>query len=146
MAMRGDDILAYRLDDVLGIRFLKGEVKSSARLREDTVSKARIALLANGGRPTPHALAFISDRLAESGNHTESDLLDEYSLRTRIKIQQISHLLFVFTGNDPRPLLTTDLESYKGRITQRSVGVRVVTHQQFIKDVFEKVVADAKGS
>jgi hypothetical protein len=143
MAMRGDDILAFELDPTLEIRFLKGEVKSRASLNKETIESARDALLSNGGRPTPHALAFVSDRLVEVGEYDQADLIDKYSLKLRLKVRQMAHLMFVFSGNNPRNLLSADLRAYRGRIEQRSVGIRVSGHQAFIKAVFDKVVANA---
>jgi hypothetical protein len=143
MAMRGDDILGVRVDPVLKIRFLKGEVKSRATLAKKTVDEARTALLANNGRPNPHALAFVSDRLAETGETVLSDLIDEYQLKKRIEIDQLSHLLFTFSGNNSRKLLAANLGAYKGKIRQYVVGVRVPTHQKFINKIFKKVIADA---
>lgn len=142
MAMRGDDILAVCLDPDVEVRFLKGEVKSRASLPKKTVGEAREALLSSHGRPTPHALAFVSDRLFETGETELSDLIDKYQLKKRIKIEQLAHLMFMFTGNNPCNLLTADLEAYKGKIRQYAVGLRVIGHQDFIKQIFEKVIAD----
>ncbi|SLJ91183.1 Hachiman antiphage defense system protein HamA [Novosphingobium mathurense] len=144
MAMRGDDILAVRPDAEGTVRFLKGEVKSRASLGQKTIEEARKALLGNDGRPTPHALAFVSDRLFESGDTDLSDLIDKYQLKERIKVDQMSHLMFMFTGNNPCKLLSADLEAYKGRIPQFGVGLRVSSHQDFIKKIFAKVVADGQ--
>ena len=143
MAMRGDDVLGVSADPRLTVRFLKGEVKSRANLAKKTVDEARKSLLSSHGLPTPHALAFVSDRLFEAGEIELSDLIDTYQLKQRIKSEQISHLMFMFTGNDCRKLLTEDLEQYRGRIRQYAVGLRVRTHQVFIREIFEKVIADA---
>lgn len=145
MAMRGDDILAVCLDPDVEVRFLKGEVKSRANLRKKTVDEARKALLSSHGRPSPHALAFVSDRLFEDGETELSDLIDKYQLKERIETEQLSHLMFMFTGNNPRNLMTADLEAYKGRIPQYAVGLRVTEHQAFIKQIFEKVIADGNN-
>jgi Cap4 SAVED domain len=142
MAMRGDDILGVGRDPHLKVRFLKGEVKSRATLVKKTVDQARTALLSSDGRPTPHALAFVSDRLFEAGETDLSDLIDEYQLKKRIKRDQMSHLMFMFTGNNCRKLLADDLNAYDGKIQQYAVGLRVPTHQTFIKQIFEKVIAD----
>lgn len=142
MAMHGDDILAVCFDPDVEVRFLKGEVKSRASLPKKTVDEARKALLSSHGRPTPHALAFVSDRLFETGETELSDLIDKYQLKERIKIEQLSHLMFMFTGNNPCKLMTADLDAYKGKIPQYAVGLRVTKHQAFIKEIFEKVIAD----
>lgn len=144
MAMRGDDILAVRIDPNGKVKFLKGEVKSRASLSKKTVDEARNALDSCRGRPTPHALAFVADRLFETGQTDLSDLIDKYQLKLRITREQLSHMMFMFTGNDPCKLLTADLVTYTGRIPQHAIGLRVATHQNFIKQIFDKVVADAK--
>lgn len=142
MAMRGDDILAIKVVPGSKMSFLKGEVKSRASLTKKTVEEARKALSSSNGRPTPHALAFVADRLYETGQTDLSDLIEECQLKRRISLEQVSHMIFVFTGNDARDLLTADLMTYAGKIPQHSVGLRVATHQTFIKEIFEKVIAD----
>lgn len=144
MAMRGDDILAFRVDQKSKVMFIKGEVKSRASLSKKTVDEARKALDSSSGRPTPHALAFVADRLFETGQTSLSDLIDKYQLKLRIKQEQLSHMMFMFTGNDPCKLLTADLTTYTGSIPQHAIGLRVTTHQDFIKKIFEKVIADGK--
>ncbi|MFW2852972.1 Hachiman antiphage defense system protein HamA [Sphingomonas sp. TX0543] len=146
MAMRGDDILAVRTDPTVTVRFLKGEVKSRASLGKKTVEEARKALLSSDNRPTPHALSFVADRLYETGDVATADLIDEYQLRKRIKLEQVSHMMFMFTGSDPSKLLTDDLQAYKGKVKQVAVGLRVKPHQSFIKGIFGKVIADGKKS
>ena len=142
MAMRGDDILGVRTDPAVTVKFLKGEVKSRAKLGKKTVDEARTALASSNGRPTPHALAFVADRLFETGETDLAAVIDQYQLTARIEINQLSHLMFMFTGNNPSNLLTADLNAYNGTISQLAVGLRVSTHQAFIKQVFEKVIAD----
>lgn len=140
MAMRGDDVLAVCPDPKVKVRFLKGEVKSRATLAKKTVKEARNALASSHGRPSPHALAFVSDRFFETGQTALSDLIDD-QLKVRITTKQLSHMMFVFTGNDPRKLLTDDLTAYAGAISQHAVGLRVTTHQAFIKQIYDKVTA-----
>lgn len=142
MAMRGDDILGIRLDPTVTVQFLKGEVKSRATLGKKTVDEARTALTSNNGRPTPHALAFVADRLFETGEIALAEVIDQFQLKARIEINQLSHLMFMFTGNNPSPLLTANLSAYSGKIPQFAVGLRVASHQAFIKQVFEKVIDD----
>lgn len=142
MAMRGDDILGIRIDPTVKVKFLKGEVKSRATLGKQTVDEARTALTSSNGRPTPHALAFVADRLFETGETALAEAIDEYQLKQRIEIKQLSHLMFMFTGNNPTNLLTANLTAYTGTIRQIAIGLRVSTHQAFIKEVYEKVIAD----
>lgn len=142
MAMRGDDILGIRLDPTVTIKFLKGEVKSRATLGKQTIDEARAALDASHGRPTPHALSFVADRLFETGDTALAAVVDQFQLSDRIKLNQLSHLLFMFTGNNPSTLLTTNLSGYAGKVPQWAVGLRISTHQAFIKQVFQKVIDD----
>jgi hypothetical protein len=146
MAMRGDDILAIRIDPDVKVKFLKGEVKSRASLSKKPVDEARKALASSNGRPTPHALAFISDRLYETGQIELSDLIDQYQLKLRIGLKQLSHMMFMFTGNNPCKLLTANLMGYTGKIAQHAIGLRVATHQAFIRQIFEKVIVDGNKS
>jgi hypothetical protein len=48
----------------------------------------------------------------------------------------------MFTGNNPCNLLTADLKAYTGKIPQHSIGLKVTTHQAFVKQIFEKVIAN----
>ena len=141
MAMRGDDILAVREDPNLKVCFLKGEVKSRSALAKRTVDDARRALASNYGRPTPHALWFVADRLYETGQTALSDLIDD-QLKERIKTTQMSHMMFMFTGSNPCKLLTDNLTAYTGTIPQYAIGLRVAEHQNFIKKIYEKVISD----
>lgn len=143
MAMRGDDIIAILADSSPEkIKFLKGEVKSSVSLSATTVSNARKALQKDHGRPSAHALSFLADRLHEKGHSDLADLIDEAQLDKGIKLSQVLHLMFIFSGNDSAPLLRKDLNAYTGKIPQHTVGLRVTAHQAFIKAVYEKVIAD----
>ena len=111
MAMRGDDILGIRLDSGVTVKFLKGEVKSRANLGKKTVDEARTALASSNGRPTPHALAFVADRLFETDETDLAEVIDQFQLKARIEINQLSHLMFTFTGNNPSNLLTANLNA-----------------------------------
>tara|TARA_R110000850_G_scaffold38800_27_gene100996 strand:+ start:2197 stop:2967 length:771 start_codon:yes stop_codon:yes gene_type:complete len=145
MPMRGDDLLAIHVDDDDNIEFLKGESKSRQSLSKATVNDARTALLADNSRPTPHALAFLSDRLAEEGREDLSDLIDQAQYVHGIKLKDVSHMIFTFSGNCPEKFLFKDLKNYKGKVYQWSVGLWIEDHQKFIADVFEKVVADGNA-
>lgn len=142
MAMRGDDIIAVRVNPAMKIQFLKGEVKSRQSLSSSIVALARKALASNQNRPAPHALAFLADRLHENGDDAIADLIDEAMLVTGIELKQVSHLLFTFSGNDPSNILRKDLNAYSGKVTQISVGLRAPDHQEFIKAVYEKVISN----
>jgi hypothetical protein len=138
MAMRGDDVIGVEVPDKGTLRFLKAEAKSRASLKTRTVEEARAALNKDGGLPSPHALGFLAERLHEIGNEELGDLIDEIQLKTQIKRAQVEHLLFTFSGNAPKEFLVADLKSYKGKIQQNSVGLRVKEHQDFIAKVYDQ--------
>lgn len=141
MPMRGDDLLAVGFEDDK-IQFLKGESKSRKRLSRTSLREARETLNGNNGRPTPHALTFLSDRLAKEGREDIADQIDAAQYRDGIPIDRVSHMVFTFSSNDPERLLKTDLAEYDGEVDQFSVGLQVERHQEFIEKVFERVIAN----
>ncbi len=141
MAMRGDDVIGVCLpEDGERIRFLKVEAKSEASLKTRTIEKARGALDGDDGLPSNHALSFISQRLLEMGQENLADAIDSAQLIDGIVTQQVHHMIFSFSGNDPAGFLKTDLENYKGSMAQQSVGLRINEHQDFIASVFDGVI------
>ena len=142
MSMRGEDIIAIKFDHQGRLELLKGEAKSNKTLSNATISNARETLQANNGRPSPHALAFLADRLFESGKLQCSDQIDRIRLHDKISLSQMSHLLFTFSGNNPRELLQEVVELYTGEIKQLVVGLQVDEHEMFVEAVYEKVLVD----
>ena len=142
--MRGDDFIAICFKDNK-IQFLKGESKSRMKVSKSTLKKARKALSSHNERPTPHALAFFSDRLAEEGNDDIADRINDAQFRGGISINRVSHMIFVFSANNPKRLLKTDLSEYNGQARQISVMLQIETHQNFIKDVYDAVIADGNA-
>ena len=144
MAMRGDDVLAVHLpdDDEIPILFLKAESKSRAALQSSVIADARTSLNADGGLPSPHALSFVADRLRELGETELSDIIDDAQLKDGIVANQVCHMLFVLSGNDPTNFLRNELQQYAGTIEQYSVGLQVASHGQFIQDVYDTVIAN----
>ena len=138
MAMRGDDVIGIALPTTTAsIKFLKSEVKSRKSLSPKVVEEARFVLDSGGGLPSPHALAFLSDRLHESGQDELADLISLAQLKDGISEKQVQHLIFVFCGNKPDAFLKTHLENYKGSIQQNAVGMCVTQHQEFVAAVYE---------
>ena len=142
--MRGDDIIAVTPDPESPdkLLFLKGEAKSRRILSKTSVGDARKVLKATNGRPTPHALAYFADRLAEEGREEISDRIDKAQRETGISVEQLVHMLFTFSGNDPTDFLEADLNAYRGSIKQLSVGLHVASHQEFISEVYREVSLD----
>jgi hypothetical protein len=140
MSMRGEDVLGFRIDTDGTLHVLKAEVKSRASMSSTTIESARAALCAHGGLPSPHALAFVADRLKEpGGDKVLANALDTATLVTRLKKAQITHMLFTFSGNNPSAQLEKNLKSYGGKVKQRYVALHVDGHQAFIKSVYRAV-------
>lgn len=144
MAMRGDDVIGMILDPATQrLRFLKTEAKSRIDLRAQTLNDARAGLDKDLGRPSAHALSFISARLLELGDMPLADAIDDALLRHGIPMESVQHLLFTFSGNAPQALLTQSLQAYPGPINQWGVGLHVDGHAAFIGAVYDRVIADA---
>lgn len=137
MPMRGDDIIAINLSGRKSIEFLKGEVKSTRSLSKKTVAEARDALAKDLGRPSPHALSFLADRLNEIGERDLANEIEQAQLKDGISLDQVAHLLFTFSQNDPRDVLQEDLSGCDGDIRQHGVGLTVSRHQEFIDTAYE---------
>lgn len=147
MAMRGDDVIGILQDaQTQRLHFLKTEAKSRAKLTAQVLTQARAGLDKDGGVPSAHALFFISARLLEMGNLPLADAIDDALLKHGIPVQNVRHLLFIFSGNAPDALLTAALQAYPGPITQWGVGMRVEGHAAFIGAVYDRVIADANNT
>lgn len=143
MAMRGDDLIGVRVGTDGTLELLKGEAKSRVSLRRRTVTEADEALKRDRGRPSPHALTFVADRLRELGEDVLANLVDDAQLVTGITHKQVEQLLFTFTENDPRNLLRTNTTGYRGRVKRIAVGLQVLGHQAFIANVYSKAIKNA---
>lgn len=147
MAMRGDDVIGMKRDaKTQRLRFLKTEAKSRAKLTARVIAEARAGLDKDGGLPSAHALTFISERLFEMDELALADAIDEALLKQGIQPKDVKHLLFVFTGNPPKKLLTSALENYAGPIRQWGIALHVDGHGKFIGAVYDKVIADANNA
>lgn len=144
MAMRGDDVIGMILDQATQrLRFLKTEAKSRASLRAQTLTEARAGLDKDNGRPSSHALSFISARLLELANEPLADAIDDALVRHGIPLASVQHLLFTFSGNSPQALLTQSLQAHPGQINQWGVGLHVDGHAAFVGAVYDRVIANA---
>jgi hypothetical protein len=139
MSMRGEDVLGFALTPTNRLRVLKAESKSRKSMTSAVIEEAREALCANGGLPSPHAMAFVADRLDELGNSNLSAAIINATLKTKLKPTQVKHLLFSFSESDPSQLLANNLGAYAGPCKQLYVRLQVPKHQDFIKSVFSAV-------
>ena len=147
MAMRGDDVIAIRVDpQSQRLRFLKIEAKSRVRLAAQVLVDARTGLDKDGGLPSAHALSFVSARLFELGNLPLADAIDDALLKHGIPTENVRHLLFTFSDNVPDALFSAFLQAYRGAIPQWGVGLRVEGHAEFVGAVYERVIANADNA
>lgn len=139
-ALRGEDLIGIEQTN-RDVRFLKGESKSRSRLTPSVVSEAREMLLANDGRPSQHALGFISHRLFELGEDKLAIMFEDYMLLRPIPSRQMVHLLFTFSGNDAGTALKADLQACSGEIEQHAISLRISDHQTFIAAIYDRLNA-----
>ncbi|MFX2144868.1 Hachiman antiphage defense system protein HamA [Acinetobacter baumannii] len=138
MAMRGDDVIAIKIDGD-DIKFIKCEAKSVQSLNRNTLEEARKELDQHDGKPSPHSLDFIIERLYEIGNKELAEILEVHKYHKRIRKQDVNHLLFVFTKSNPNLLQKNAFEAYTGDFCQISVGLKTKKHQELITTVFEEL-------
>lgn len=133
LPMRGDDIIAFRRAGAR-LKVLKAECKSRATLDAATVEAAVQVLDKHASRPNPRTLAFLRRTLLHFNRFEEAADIKRL-LDNPHPLQDVEHLVFTFSGNDPGPLLggVPAAEGPKRHI----VGLRVPDHQDFIRTVFE---------
>jgi hypothetical protein len=136
-ALRGEDVIGIACEKTR-VRFLKGESKSRVALTPAVVAEARETLKSNHGSLSHHAMAFVMKRLFDRGDSATAKIFEEYMLDRTIPIQDLTHLMFAFSGNDASAQLTSDLKSYSGKIDQHAVNLRIEDHQRFISSIYRK--------
>ncbi len=141
MAMRGDDVVGFVVNHQnQTLKFLKAEAKGNRKLSRAVLEKARKELDSDSGKPTPHALSFIAERLRETGNTGLCDLIEKAQLVTGVSQNQVKHLLFTVTQSDPSRLQKEAFDNYTGTIPQISIGVQLDGHQELIESVYQGVI------
>jgi hypothetical protein len=141
-AMRGDDVLAAKLDSSSKVHLIKGEAKSRAQARSATVEEARDGLQRSDGLPSPHSLTQFAERLLGTVDDELGEKILTLQLEDGIRPKIVTHLMFLFAGNNPTSHVNTDLTAYEGDIAQRAVILQVQAHQDFVRAVYERVFAD----
>jgi len=144
MSMRGDDAIGvyFPENNVDDIAFLKVEAKSRQVLSQGVVNTAREALESHEGRPSPHSLGFIADRLYEVGEEEKADQIILFQLNTDVDDEQIEHMLFTYSANDPVDYLKADQTEYDDKNFQNTVGVYSASHTPIIQSVFAAIGDD----
>lgn len=137
----GNEVLAF--GQVGGqILLLKGEAITRQQLSDAALREAGTALSRNNGLPSPHALAFCADKLAEEGWQEVAALIDELQFRHGVRREQVGHMIFALTDDDPEDVLRERLVTYRGKFVQAYVGVCVERLSEFTQDVLAAVKAD----
>tara|TARA_R110002096_G_scaffold430722_2_gene644997 strand:+ start:2667 stop:3422 length:756 start_codon:yes stop_codon:yes gene_type:complete len=141
MSMRGDDAIGvyFPQDDTEKIAFLKMEAKSRQALSTNVVSTAREALDDNDGRPSPHSLGFIADRLFDQNEDDKACAILKFNTASDVDDNQIEHMLFTYSRNDPTAFHQADQRSYSGNFFQNTVGIYSPSHTDIIQNVFETI-------
>lgn len=144
LAMRGDDIIGVMKSPNGSISFLKGEAKSRERLSKSILNEAERKLYDDRGLPSPHSLSWTASRLSEQNEKTLSRAIRNMMLKTSIRPSDVTHLLFVFCGNDPHDLLTKHTKDCHSEFKRIVVGLHIAQHHKFIADVFNEVNRNAQ--
>lgn len=140
-AMRGDDVLGAKFDTGTKVLLVKGEAKSRAKMRAGVIGEAREGLQRAGGLPSPHSLVQFGERLLGTANDALGEAVLDLELARGVRPKAVTHLMFLFAGNDPSIHVSADLEAYDGAIAQQAMILLVKTHQDFIRATFEKAIA-----
>lgn len=140
-AMRGDDVLGAKFDATSNLRLAKVEAKSRVSMREAVVKEARDGLQRSGGLPSPHSLTQFAERLMGSSDEALGQSALDLLLLHGIRPDVMTHLMFLFTTNDPSKHVKNDLTAYGGSVAQLAMTLRVKAHQEFIRKAYEKALA-----
>jgi len=141
MALRGVDFLGVDEDEDGRLVFLKGEAKSRLAATPAVISEARQSLSEEDGRPTPISLLFVADRLLSAFDDEDVELgrsiRNEVALRT-VPARQITHGLFILSGNVPHEALEDDLDDVDAQHGHLSMCLHIQDHQAFIAEIYEE--------
>jgi hypothetical protein len=136
MPMHGNDVIGVDTK-TKPVRVLKGECKSRAVFGKSVVDEAAEALDLHEGRPNPSTLAFIAKRLYEEKRDGEANVFRDLQCGGTIAAKNITHMIFVLTGNDPSKHLANGPKSKHGGIKRDNTAVQVTDHSDFVAAVYE---------
>ncbi|MFG1648511.1 Hachiman antiphage defense system protein HamA [Micromonospora sp. NPDC049275] len=141
-AMRGDDALGAKLHSDGKPVIVKAEAKSRTKVGKPTITAAREGLARNEEMPSPHSLTQFADRLLGTADDDLGNAIIDLLLEDGVRPNRVSHLMFLFTSNDPSSQVAADLQAYSGPVPQLTITLQVQRHQEFIRDAYEIVIAD----
>lgn len=135
-ALRGDDVIGMRVDGTSLVALLKGESKSRKALAVAAINDACKALKRDDGKPSPHSLVYLADRLHDIGRDDLAELLEDYQAVTQRNVS-LHHLVFTVSGNVPNKLFRGALSSpYDKKISRVMIGLVIADHKIFISNLF----------
>jgi hypothetical protein len=135
MPMHGNDVVGVDMA-AKPIRVLKGECKSRAVLGKGVVEEAGLSLDLHDGRPNPSTLAFIAKRLYEEHRDEEANVYRDLQCEGGIVAKNITHTIFVLSGNDPSKHLANGPKSKHG-IKRKNAAIVIADHKEFVTAVFK---------
>jgi hypothetical protein len=141
-AMRGDDVLGAHVDPESRVHLAKVEAKSRITMTEGVVEEAREGLQRADGLPSPHSFTQFAERLQGTSEEALGEAVLRLQLVEGIRPDAMTHLMFLFTMNDPSEFVEDDLTAYVGPIKQVAMTLRVNAHQDFIRTAYEKALVD----
>jgi hypothetical protein len=142
-AMRGDDILGAKLLPDSTLQIVKGEAKSGASIGAQVVTEARAALDTYGGLPSPHSLSHFAMRLLKSSSESLGHAIIQVLYSTGMRPGSVTHVMFLFSGNDPSAEVQQDLHTYRGAIKQIARIIKPIGHQRFVSESYERAINNA---
>jgi hypothetical protein len=135
MPMHGNDVVAVQLSGN-AVLVLKGECKSRAAFSSTVAREAFDGLEKDGGRPNPSTLAFIAKRLYDDDRDEEADIYRDLQVAGALAPKNITHFVFVLSGNDPSSFLVAAPGSQVPDIKRDAAAVVIGDHGVFVSAVF----------
>ena len=136
--LRGDDLIAISEKSDGTIKFLKGEAKSRRLLRAQVVTEAADYLDKGVGRPSRFSIVFIARELFKRGEIEQARIFLQ-ALRNSFASNELEHLLFVVSGNDPSGFLIDHLSGMEQNAVKRfAIGLRISDHADFIAELYDR--------
>jgi len=134
MALRGTDVIAFETREPGGA-VLKAESKSRQSLNNADVNEAIEDLNRNDGRPSAKSRGFIARILKDQGRKDDWEIVFT-TLSQNLTDDDLKHLVFTCSGNNPCPSLTN---SEPADIQREFAGLKVENHKDLRQSIFEAV-------
>jgi hypothetical protein len=138
--MRGEDIVAFEMEEDRIIRICVGEAKAMSSFRNDRILDAHKRLQV-GCHPFPVSLSMIANILYDRGDSALAEQVEEIIEQLTTASFPKSNWIFVIT-NDSRPECFQKLREVKSLLPELNcVRLHVPELKTFVDDLFENPVA-----